>query len=163
ELTTGQRLFRMESDLDTLAKVQECNVPRPSTLIRGYPVDLEKIVMKALAKNRGERFRTARELSRALQSLLMRRGLFIASDEVAAYTQSIFSDRIQKREAHLRCAAEVTQTINVDQMLSKPKIGPEFTNSEVQPSAPAPKPPVPAAGMPPARPLPAAGLPPPPL
>ena len=29
ELTTGQRLFRMESDLDTLAKVQECIVPPP--------------------------------------------------------------------------------------------------------------------------------------
>jgi serine/threonine-protein kinase len=135
ELTTGQRLFRMESDLDTLAKVQECNVPRPSTLIRGYPVDLEKIVMKALAKNRAERFKTARELSRALQSLLMRRGLFIASDEVAAYTQSIFSDRIQKREAHLRWAAEVTQTINVDNMLSRPKLGAEYTGSEMQPSS----------------------------
>ncbi len=159
ELTTGQRLFRMESDLDTLAKVQECNVPRPSTLIRGYPVDLEKIVMKALAKNRGERFRTARELSRALQSLLMRRGLFIASDEVAAYTQSIFTDRIQKREAHLRWAAEVTQTINVEQMLSKPKIGPEFTNSEVQPSSPGMAAAKPAPGGPP-RPLPAAGMPP---
>lgn len=154
ELTTGQRLFRMESDLDTLAKVQECNVPRPSTLIRGYPVDLEKIVMKALAKNRGERFRTARELSRALQSLLMRRGLFVASDEVAAYTQSIFADRIQKRDAHLRWAAEVTQTINVDQLLSKPKIGPEYTNSEVQAAsqlsakAIPPGPPRPAAGSP---------------
>ena len=148
ELTTGQRLFRMESDLDTLAKVQECNVPRPSTLIRGYPVDLEKIVMKALAKNRGERFRTARELSRALQSLLMRRGLFIASDEVAAYTQSIFSDRIQKREAHLRWAAEVTSTINVDQLLSKPKLGPEYTgNSDVQAQA-KPAGVRPAAGMP---------------
>ncbi|HEY8077494.1 MAG TPA: protein kinase, partial [Labilithrix sp.] len=150
ELTTGQRLFRMESDLDTLAKVQECNVPRPSTLIRGYPVDLEKIVMKALAKNRGERFRTARELSRALQSLLMRRGLFIASDEVAAYVQSIFTDRIQKREAHLRWAAEVTQTINVEKMLQKPSIGPEFTNSEVQASMAGKPPPNvrPAAGMP---------------
>ncbi|MFO0739421.1 MAG: protein kinase [Labilithrix sp.] len=166
ELTTGQRLFRMESDLDTLAKVQECNVPRPSTLIRGYPVDLEKIVMKALAKNRGERFKTARELSRALQSLLMRRGLFIASDEVAAYTQQIFSDRIQKREAHLRWAAEVTQTINVDQLLSKPKLNGEYTNSEDRPVAP-PKP-SPAAGPPPAprpaagapAPLPAAGAPP---
>ena len=148
ELTTGQRLFRMESDLDTLAKVQECNVPRPSTLIRGYPVDLEKIVMKALAKNRGERFKTARELSRALQSLLMRRGLFIASDEVAAYTQSIFSDRIQKREAHLRWAAEVTSTINVEQLLSKPKLGPEMTgNSDVQPQA-RPGGVRPAAGMP---------------
>lgn len=153
ELTTGQRLFRMESDLDTLAKVQECNVPRPSTLIRGYPVDLEKIVMKALAKNRGERFATARELSRALQSLLMRRGLFIASDEVAAYTQSIFADRIQKREAHLRWAAEVTQTINVDNMLSKPKLGSEFTNSDMQPaSSAAPSRPPSAAP----RPLPAA-------
>jgi len=148
ELTTGQRLFRMESDLDTLAKVQECNVPRPSTLIRGYPVDLEKIVMKALTKNRGERFKTARELSRALQSLLMRRGLFIASDEVAAYTQSIFSDRIQKREAHLRWAAEVTSTINVEQLLSKPKLGPEMTgNSDVQPQA-RPNAVRPAAGMP---------------
>ncbi|MEA2749136.1 MAG: eukaryotic-like serine/threonine-protein kinase, partial [Myxococcales bacterium] len=137
-----------ESDLDTLAKVQECNVARPSTLIRGYPVDLEKIVMKALAKNRGERFRTARELSRALQSLLMRRGLFIASDEVAAYTQSIFNDRIQKREAHLRWAAEVTSTINVDQLLSKPKLGPEFTgNSDVQAQA-KPAGVRPAAGMP---------------
>jgi len=166
ELTTGQRLFRMESDLDTLAKVQECNVPRPSTLIRGYPVDLEKIVMKALAKNRGERFRTAREFSRALQSLLMRRGLFIASDEVAAYTQSIFTDRIQKREAHLRWAAEVTQTINVDQLLSKPKLGGDFTASDVQEQqgqkpAQAQAPPTqsqgvrPAAGMPPQMPTPA--------
>ncbi len=117
ELTTGQRLFRMESDLDTLAKVQECNVPRPSTLVRGYPIDLEKIVMKALSKNRGERFKTAREFSRALQSLLMRRGLFIASDEVASYIQSIFSERIQKREAHLRWAAEVTQTISLESAL----------------------------------------------
>ncbi len=158
ELTTGQRLFRMENDLDTLAKVQECNVPRPSTIIRGYPVDLEKIVMKALAKNRGERFRTAREFSRALQSLLMRRGLFIASDEVAAYMASVFQDRIQKREAHLRWAAEVTQTINVDQLLSAPKVASEFTSSDVQAAGPGGAP----AGAPPVV-RPAAGVPPPPL
>ena len=156
ELTTGQRLFRMESDLDTLAKVQECNVPRPSTMVRGYPIDLEKIVMKALSKNRGERFRTAREFSRALQSLLMRRGLFIASDEVASYVQTIFTERIQKREAHLRWAADVTQTINLDGMLAQSPMaaakgeGSLVTfNSEVQ-AAPtttraAPRP---AAGMP---------------
>ena len=60
ELTTGQRLFRMENDLDTLAKVQECNVPRPSSIVRGYPIDLEKIVTKALAKTKNERYRTAR-------------------------------------------------------------------------------------------------------
>jgi serine/threonine protein kinase len=114
ELTTGQRLFRMDSDLDTLAKVQECNVPRPSSIIRGYPLELERVVQKALAKNKNERYRTARELSRALQSMLMKRGLFIASDEVSTYIRSIFGDRIEKREAHLRWAAEVTQTIDID-------------------------------------------------
>jgi serine/threonine protein kinase len=170
ELTTGQRLFRMESDLDTLAKVQECNVPRPSTLVRGYPIDLEKIVMKGLAKTKNERYRTAREFSRALQSLLMRRGLFIASDEVSAYMQSVFGDRIQKREAHLRWAAEVTQTIDIDKMKGLPSSswkgddGSILTyNSEVQPSQssipraqPAPRP---AAGMPAASAPPAPSLP----
>jgi serine/threonine-protein kinase len=110
ELTTGQRLFRMDSDLDTLAKVQDCNVPKPSGIVRGYPLELERVVLKALAKNKNERYRTAREFSRALQSMLMKRGLFIASDEVSAYIKSIFGDRIEKREAHLRWAAEVTQT-----------------------------------------------------
>ena len=114
ELTTGQRLFRMDNDVDTLAKVRECKIPRPSAIVRGYPIDLEKIVMKMLARDKNERYRTARELSRALQSLLMRRGLFIAGDEVAAYMTSVFGERIMKREAHLRWAAEVTQTIDLD-------------------------------------------------
>ncbi len=149
ELTTGQRLFRSESDLDTLAKVQECNVARPSTIVRGYPIDLEKIVMKALAKNRGERFKTAREFSRALQSLLMRRGLFIASDEVATYTQSIFAERIQKRDAHLRWASEVTQTINASSLPADlPKLSAELTNSDVAPTGRGPAAVLPAAGRP---------------
>jgi serine/threonine-protein kinase len=155
ELTTGQRLFRMESDLDTMAKVTECVVPRPSTIVRGYPIDLEKIVMKALAKAKNERYRTARELSRALQSLLMRRGLFVGADEVSAYMQTVFGDRIRKREAHLRWAAEVTQTIDIDHVRNlrapswRTDDGSVLTfNSEVQPSQsnPARHPPRPAAG-----------------
>ncbi len=147
ELTTGRRLFRMESDLDTLAKVQECDVPRPSALIRGYPIDLEKIVMKALAKNRNDRFKTAKELSRSLQQLLMRRGLFIASDEVAQYVGALFQDRMRKRDEHLKWASEVTQTVNIDgspPTSAVPKAVPERESSDVQRNAK----PLPAAGAP---------------
>ncbi len=154
ELTTGKRLFRMESDLDTLAKVQECNVPKPSTIVRGYPLDLEKIVLKALAKKRDDRFRTARELSRALQGLLMRRGLFIAGDEVASYMQSIFAERIQKRDAHLRWAAEVTQTINLDvgqKVETQSALLVVPTNAGPPSSNDRPLAPRPAAGAPPPR------------
>jgi hypothetical protein len=40
----------------------------------------------------------------------MRRGLFVASGEIARYMQSIFPDRIHEREAQLRRAAELLRT-----------------------------------------------------
>ncbi len=113
ELTTGYRLFRAETDLDTLARVQECNVPKPSSIHPNYPQDLQAVVMKALAKSRFERYRSARELSRALQQVLVQRGLFVGHEEVSTFMKSIFVDRMEKREAHLRWAAEVTQTVDV--------------------------------------------------
>jgi hypothetical protein len=100
----------------------------------------------------------------------MRRGLFVAADEVSAYMQSVFADRISKREAHLRWAAEVTQTIDVeklDEIPAPPWPGAEGSlvtfNSEVQPSNPAKHPPRPAAGMRPQTPGPLPVPTPPPL
>ena len=116
ELTTNQRLFRMDTDLDTLEKVQACIVPLPSTIVRGYPQGLEAVVMKALAKNKKDRYQTAREFSRALQLYLNQSGAFVGPEEVAQFVRHVFTDRIAKREAHLAWAAEVTSTVNVDQL-----------------------------------------------
>ncbi|MEZ4296335.1 MAG: protein kinase [Polyangiaceae bacterium] len=116
ELTTNQRLFRMETDLDTLEKVQACIVPPPSTIVPGYPPELEQVVLRALAKSKQNRFATAREFSRALQGFLMRQGAMVGPEEVSQYVRAVFGDRIQKREAHLAWAAEVTSTINVEKL-----------------------------------------------
>jgi serine/threonine-protein kinase len=115
ELTTGHRLFRTESDLETLEKVQNCVVPRPSSLMRDYPPPLESIVMTALAKEPDRRFQTARDFSRALQQFLVRQGMLVGPEEVSGYMQGLFGDRIRRRNDHLRWAAEVTQTINIDE------------------------------------------------
>lgn len=116
ELTTSRRLFRMESDLETLERVQACVVPPPSSIVENYPVELEAIVMRALAKDPARRFGTTRELSRALQQYLMRCGSFVGSEEIGQYVKHVLSDRYRKREAHLQWAAEVTQTISLDQL-----------------------------------------------
>jgi serine/threonine-protein kinase len=105
ELTTGRRLFNADTDAATLKKVQECDVPPPSTLVPGYPPDLEAIIMTALAKRRAERFATAQEFSRALQSLLMRRGLFIVTEDVANHVGPLLSESRRKREELLRRAS----------------------------------------------------------
>ncbi len=116
EITTNQRLFRMDTDLDTLEKVQACQVPPPSTIVPGYPPELEQVVLKALAKRKQDRYQTAREFSRALQTFLVRSGHFVGPEEVAQFVRTVFADRIQKREAHLAWAAEVTSTVNVDKI-----------------------------------------------
>jgi hypothetical protein len=107
--------------------------------------------MKALAKDRNERFKTAKELSRSLQQLLMRRGLFIASDEVAQYVGALFQDRMKKRDEHLKWASEVTQTVNVDgspPLDAVPKaIGRSQEGSDVK-NRNVPAKPLPAAGAP---------------
>jgi eukaryotic-like serine/threonine-protein kinase len=121
ELTTSRRLFRMESDLETLERVQACVVPPPSSIIESYPVELEAIVMRALAKDPARRFGSTREMSRALQQYLMRCASFVGSEEIGAYVKHVLSDRFRKREAHLQWAAEVTQTISLDQLEGGPR------------------------------------------
>ncbi|MBL8740402.1 MAG: serine/threonine protein kinase, partial [Myxococcales bacterium] len=116
ELTTGHRLFRMDTDLDTLEKVQACVVPPPSTIVQGYPIELESVVMKALAKRKPDRYATAREFSRALNMYLQRRGVLIGPEEVSQFVRELFADRIKAREAHLAWAADVTGTINIEQL-----------------------------------------------
>jgi serine/threonine-protein kinase len=140
ELTTNQRLFRTDSDLETLEKVQACQVPRPSQLRRDYPPQLEQIILKALARDPSQRFQTARDLSRELQKFMVARGQLVGPEHVSDYTHRIFGDRIRKRDEHLRWAAEVTQTINIDEfqrqqgVVDPSEISMVSQNSEIMPA-----------------------------
>ncbi len=116
ELTTSRRLFRRETDLDTLEQVQACVVPLPSTIIEDYPPELEEVVMKALSQRREDRFQTAREFSRALQRFLMKQGIFVGPEDVGDYVKGLFTDRVAKRERYLEWAAEVTSAVDLEQL-----------------------------------------------
>ena len=108
ELTTARRLFHGDDTLDTIARVLDSEIPRPTTLVRGYPADLEAVVMGALAKDPDERFGTAHDLARALTGVLFRRGLFVTGDDVFHYMQAVFHDRILERDAVLRTSAALS-------------------------------------------------------
>ncbi|HVY47472.1 MAG TPA: serine/threonine-protein kinase, partial [Minicystis sp.] len=110
ELTTNQRLFRMETDLETLEKVQACEIPPPSRLVPGYPHQLEEIVLTALAREKEDRYQTARAFSRALQTFL-RRHTFVGFEEVGELMKRTFGDRLARRNDHLAWATEVTGTM----------------------------------------------------
>ena len=75
ECLTGERLFVGESDFSTLEKVRNVEILPPS---RDQPAasrrELERIVLKALAKDVDDRYQWAIELHDDLQQLLVKHG-----------------------------------------------------------------------------------------
>ncbi len=66
----GKRLFEAENEGRLLTKILLEPVPNPKMFVPSLPDDLDAIVMKALARNRDERFATAREFAQALEQVM---------------------------------------------------------------------------------------------
>jgi serine/threonine protein kinase len=66
EMLTLKRLFRGPSDLVTLRLVRQCEVVPPSHLRPGVPPELDTIVLRMLARDRGQRFASGDEIAAAL-------------------------------------------------------------------------------------------------
>src|SRR5205814_7709347 len=89
ELTSGRRLFRQASEIETLKKVIECSVQPPSVFDPAYPRDLEDIVLRALQREPADRFQDAREMQVALEGFLRRHGKLSSSARLAEYMHRI--------------------------------------------------------------------------
>jgi serine/threonine protein kinase len=69
EMVTGSRLYKEENDLRTIQKVVHSPPPPPTELRPDCPPELERIIMRALAKSADDRFQTAEEVQLALEEL----------------------------------------------------------------------------------------------
>jgi serine/threonine protein kinase len=107
ELLTGERLFIGETDFATLEKVRNVDIMPPSTYNRRITQDLEKIVLKALSKERGTRHQTAMQLHDDLQAFMYSSGNFFGRRDLAMYMQRAFADEIIKEDARDKEYAEL--------------------------------------------------------
>ena len=96
ELLTGRRLFKAESDVQTLARVREALVPKPSRLNPQLPPGLDEIVLKALAKNPDDRYRTAQEFRLALEDWLIQGRMSASSAHLAEFLKVLYGERLEK-------------------------------------------------------------------
>ena len=72
ELLTGVRLFRGETDLDSLNLARQSHVPSPRQYNPEIPAYLEAVLYRALARQPKERFQTAREFAQELSSVMFK-------------------------------------------------------------------------------------------
>ncbi|HSS01949.1 MAG TPA: hypothetical protein VLM79_33050, partial [Kofleriaceae bacterium] len=122
ELTTLTKLFRGGSDFALLKKIVDHPIEPPSKRLRGYPLELEGIVLKALAKAPEERYQTAQALQLDLEAFARERKLALSSVGVSRLVGSMFKRHdawIRAQRAHSDHFIEVGATPN-------PANGPAF-------------------------------------
>src|SRR6185436_7282347 len=95
ELTTSRRLFRGESDVETLRLVISAQVPRPSSLDPTYPAELERIVLRALERDVQARYQTAAELENDLRKYLKTQRIVVAQSGIAGLLKRVVGQRIE--------------------------------------------------------------------
>jgi serine/threonine-protein kinase len=97
ELLTGKRLFKRESDVDTILAVVQDPVRPPSRIRSSVPEELDTIVLSALARKPEDRYATARELGRDLSRVLAQRGKALGMPEIEEWMHSLFSAEHEQR------------------------------------------------------------------
>jgi eukaryotic-like serine/threonine-protein kinase len=134
EMLTGERLFVGDSDFSVLEKVRKVEVLPPSTYNRKIPEALEKIVMKALAKDVDDRYQYASEVADDLQRFLITSDTVFGRKDLAQYMRATFAEDVEKEKARLSEYADI-----------KPPEGVQFSESGAGFSGPSFSPPSPSA------------------
>ena len=103
EATTGQRPFRGDGDHQVMHALLKGEFPAPTTIIRNYPPELERIVMRALAAQPILRFPSAERMRFSLEEFLAR-GHLVTQSHVAQLVRTRLGEQIDKRKDRIRQA-----------------------------------------------------------
>jgi serine/threonine protein kinase len=93
ELCTGERLFTGSSDFSVLEKVQQAKVTPPSQVEPSIPLKLERVILKALAREPEDRYQQAADIAADLTRFLLdTQRKAVTRDDITAFMKETFSD-----------------------------------------------------------------------
>jgi serine/threonine-protein kinase len=105
ELTTLRRAFKGNDDFETMKRIVAGDLVLPTTLVPGFPRELEAIILTALATDPGARFQTAQELTEALDAFTVRAKLTGSNTAMGRFMLQLFGT---KKEPWIDAAAQTT-------------------------------------------------------
>jgi serine/threonine-protein kinase len=114
ELTTGKRLFKGKTELETLRLICDQDYPLPSQVSPGYPRELEAIVMRALAKDRTQRWQSARDMQAALEAFVRKQQLAVSPIALASFMQHLFAEKLTRQKEALLQGKQLADVITVE-------------------------------------------------
>lgn len=127
EMLTGARLFEADSDAATIASICHDEIPDVRSRQSVVLPSLSSIVKKATAREKDQRFKSARELSRAIERALAVAGDPVTAVDVSEWLGSLMGSRIAPRRVDpnlATLAAESTHSVGTLELEAAPE-GPQ--------------------------------------
>lgn len=99
ELLALRRLFRRDTEVESMYAVLVGDIPAPSEKCPGVPAELDAIVMKALERDPEKRWSTAREMGQALHAFAASQADVVGAAELSNWMEELFpAGESRKRE-----------------------------------------------------------------
>jgi eukaryotic-like serine/threonine-protein kinase len=119
ELLTGERLFVGETDFSTLEKVRNVEIVPPSSYNKKIPAELERLMLKALARDPEDRYSNAIDLHDDLQSFLYSIGEFYSRKDLSAWMKKIFAAEIEEDNAKIEQYRQIAPPVAASSEVSR--------------------------------------------
>ena len=98
ELLVGKRLFRRDTQAQTMMAVLNAPIDPPSSQRAGIPTELDRIVLRAMARNAADRYQSARELAKDLTRFISQQSDPCGTMEIAEWMERLLPVELaQKR------------------------------------------------------------------
>src|SRR3954471_17592243 len=102
ELLTGHRLFKRPSPYETYQAVMECDVKPPSEVDAALDPAIDPVIMRAVTKDKSDRYPTAEAFGDALLGYLHHRGIGSGPGDVSRFFDAHFAQEIDEHSARMR-------------------------------------------------------------
>lgn len=127
EILTGERLFVGESDFSTLEKVRNVEIMPPTAYNRNIPESLEKIILKALAKDADDRYQFASEMAEDIQRFMISQGTLFTRKDLGNFMKTLFAEDIARDSAQddsKKMTSSLPQAVQPAKEVKKPVSAP---------------------------------------
>ncbi len=102
ELLTARRLFKRASTYETYQAILKGNAPPPSRYNATVDEELDRVVLRALAYHKDDRFESTEAFGEAMLGWLHSRGQSISATDVSRYVEKVCVQEIDEHAAHMR-------------------------------------------------------------
>ena len=92
EMTTGRAPYDAKNADEFFDGILNSDPVPPSRRVRSYPEELERIVLKALARDRAGRYQTAQEMQRDLEAFAQGERLHVTPFALAQFMERLFEE-----------------------------------------------------------------------